>query len=137
VDGDRGALLAREIRGSGAGVYVGLVLLLGDGIDRERDRGGRNVRNHVHAVPVEPLPSDARAYVRLVLVIAGHQLDGEAVRAEILDSLTGARGRGRAGHVAIRPRHVAEDADPDGVALGTLGARRAPEWHGSDHCRCQ
>ena len=67
-----------------------LVLLLGDGVDGERHRGGRHVDDSVDLVDVEPLPHDVGADVRLVLVVGEHDLDlvVALVRlAEILDRL--------------------------------------------------
>ena len=47
VDRVGAAVLAGQVGGGGAGYQEHLVLLLGDGVDGERDRGGRHVDHHV------------------------------------------------------------------------------------------
>ena len=65
-----------------------LVLLPRDLVDRQRDRGGRQVDHGIDAL-VEPLPGDAGADIGLVLVVALQDLHLEAAAAEILHRLLG------------------------------------------------
>ena len=116
VDGDGRALRAGQVARGSAVVDVGLVLFLADIVDRERDRGGRHVEDHVHPVAVEPLLGDAGAHVRLVLVVGAQHLDGE-VRLELGDGLLHGGDRVHAANVAIGAGHVVQHAEPDGLAL--------------------
>ena len=54
---------------------VDLLLLGGDLLHRKRDRGRREVGDHVDAFGVVPAARDVAGEIGLVLVIGGHQLD--------------------------------------------------------------
>src|SRR5712692_1943301 len=129
VDGVGGALRAGQIGGGGARDQKHLVLLAHDLVDRERDRGGRHVDDHVDLVGVDPGAHDVRSDVRLVLVVGADDLDLEALGggAGVLDRHAGGDHRAWAGQVGIGTRHVVHDADLDG-AVGVLRLRgRTPE----------
>jgi len=114
VDGYRRALSTRQVGRGGAGIDVRLVTLLGDRIDGERDRRGRDVEHHIHAVTVEPLAGDGGADVRLVLMVGIEDLDRKPVSVpELLRCLPGAGHRALAGIVAIGAGEVSQHADLD------------------------
>ncbi len=118
------ALRARQIRGAGARIEEHLVLLAHHGGDSQRHRGGRHVDDDVHPVPVEPLPGDGRADIRLVLVVGVDDFDREAVRAEILHRLPHAGDRGGAPRVAVRAGHVVQHSQLDAGLLGPAARQR-------------
>jgi hypothetical protein len=122
------ARLAGEIGGRRAHRQEHLVLVAGELIDRERDRGGRHVGDGIDLVDVEPLARDAQADVGLVLVVAADDLDLHPLGggAEILDRLARHPNRGGAGDIGVDARLIVEHADSDRSAaiLRIAAARR-------------
>ena len=125
VDRVRRALRAGQVGGGGARDQEHLVLVAHDLVDRERDRGGRHVDDHVDLVDVDPGAHDVRADVRLVLMVGADDLDLHALGggAEILDRHARGDHRALAAQVGIGARHVVQDADLDD-AVGVLRVRR-------------
>ena len=132
VNGRGRAGRTREVRGGGRRVDVGAVLFLAHAVNCETQRAVRHVDDHVDALTVDPLARDGGADVGLVLVIAGHDFDRQALCAKILDRLTHARRRRRAANVAIHTGLVVQHADLDRGALGrgALGAGAADHREG-------
>ena len=116
---------AGQIGGGGAGDQEHLVLVAHDLVDRERDRGGRHVDDHIDLVDVDPGAHDVGSDVRLVLVVGADDLDLHALGggAEILDRHAGGDHRALAAQVGVGARHVVHHADLDG-AVGILRERR-------------
>jgi hypothetical protein len=117
-----------EAHGSGRAVDHHLVRLLGDFRHRERNGRVRRVEDHVDAVAVEPLASDRRPDVRLVLVIGKDDFHFELrLRVELHVVLERhARGDDRplSRCVGIEARLIVEHADLDGAVEPALGQRR-------------
>src|SRR5574337_423928 len=112
VDEVARALRTGQDRGSRARADDRLVLFVGDGQDRERHRGIRQVHDHIDPVVVEPSARDGRAYVRLVLVVGRHDLDRHAeTLREVVDRKLRRDDRALALVVGIDARHVVHDAD--------------------------
>src|SRR5215472_13601927 len=109
------ARLAGEIGGRRAHRQEHLVLVAGELVDRERDRGGRHVRNGIDLVDVEPLARNAQADVGLVLVIAADDLDLHTLGGgtEILNRLARHPDRGSARDIGVDARLIVEHANLD------------------------
>jgi hypothetical protein len=124
MDGVRGAFLAGQVGGGCAGDQEHLVFVAHDLIDRECDRGGRHVDDHVDLVDINPRTHDVRPNVRLVLMVGADDLNLHALggRAKILDRHARRDHRALAAQVGIGARHVVHDADLDG-AVGVLRLR--------------
>ena len=124
VDGGGRALRAGEIGDGGTGVDVDAVHAFADAGDGEADGAVRHVDDHVHAVALDPLLGDAGAHVRLVLVVADDDLDGEVMagRLEFGDGLAHGSDGDRAAEVAIDAGFVAQHANLQAGGLRT-GAR--------------
>ena len=132
MNGVRRARLAGQVRRAGAGDQQGLVPLLRDLGNGERDGGGGDVHDGVHAVLVEPAPGDAGADVRLVLMIGREDLDAEPLplRPEILDRHPcGLDGAG-SGDVGVEAALVVEHADAEDGRLLRRGRRGKTESAG-------
>ncbi len=109
----RRAGLAGEIRRAAAGDKHGLVLLGGEGLNREGDGGGRQVDDGIDLLVVEPVARDSHTDVRLVLMVRADDLDrlAEHLAAEILGRHLRRRQRALAGAVRIDARHVGQHAE--------------------------
>ena len=107
--------VAGEPRGRGTHDDVDLLHLPGEIVDRERDRGGRQLGDHVDALDLVPAPRDRGREIRLVLVVGGDDLDllSEDGAAEILDRHLRRFDRPFAAVVGIDPGLVVQDADLD------------------------
>ena len=129
VDGVGRALGAGQVGRAGARVDEDLVLLLGDLVDRERDRRGRHVDDHVDAVLVVPLAGDVGGDVGLVLVVGRDDLDLDALAGgvEVLDRHAGGDDRAFARQVGIDAGAVVQHADLDG-GLGQRPGLPAAGW---------
>ena len=109
---------ARQHRRTGARADHGLVLLLGDRDDGERDRRIRQVHDHVDALGVVPLARDAGADVGLVLVIGDDRLDlHPKFRRPILNRHVGGDFRADALVAGIGAGQIVHDADLHRLAL--------------------
>ncbi len=125
VDGIGRALRPGQVGAAGARIDEDLVLLAGDLADGERHRRGRDIEDGVDPVPVVPLPGDAGADIRLVLVVGGDDLDADGFvdRREVFHRQLRRGDRSLAADIGIDPRHVVQDADLDrGLSRG--GGRR-------------
>ena len=78
--------VAGQARGRGPHHDVDLLHLPRQIVDRERDRGRRQLGDHVDAFDLVPAPRDGGGEVGLVLVVGGDHLDllAEHAAAEIL-----------------------------------------------------
>src|SRR3569833_847116 len=87
LNGVRRAELAVEIRGAGRMRDEQLLLLVGDVLYREADRGNRNVDDQIDLIDIVPTPRDAAADIRLELVVADDDADrlAQHLAAEIVD----------------------------------------------------
>ncbi|MHC2532170.1 hypothetical protein ACVJMY_001739 [Bradyrhizobium diazoefficiens] len=89
-------------------------------MDRERDRRGRQLRDHVDVLDIVPAPRDRARQIRLVLVVGGDELDllTEHLAAKIFDRHPGRFDRPFAAVVCIDAGLVVEDADLDALRGG-------------------
>ena len=96
---------------------VDLLLLGGDLLHRKRDRGTRDVGDHVDAFGVVPSAGDVAGEIGLVLVICGHHFDllAEHAAAEILDRHFRGFDRPLAAKIGIGSGLVVENADLDAL----------------------
>jgi len=121
------ARLAGEIGSRRAHRQEYFVLVAGELVDRERDRGRGHVGDGIDLIKVVPLPCNAQADVGLVLVIAADDLDLHTLGggAEILDCLARHPDRGGARDVGVDARLIVEHANLDRPAaiLRIAGAR--------------
>ena len=103
------------------------ILLAGDLADRQCDARRRHVDDDVDMVDVVPLPREVGADIRLVLMIAGDDLDLHAVSrgVEILHRQFGGGDRAGSADVGIEARHVGQYADLDDVVV-LAHVRRRP-----------
>ena len=104
----------------GAGGQEHLVLALDDVVDHERHRRRRHVDDDVDLLVVGPAVGDAGADVRLVLVVAGNDLDLEALARgdEIGDRLACGKDRSRPGRRGVETRQIGQHADLDRIVGG-------------------
>ena len=116
LDGVGRALRPGQIRGRGRRGDEHLVLLACDTVHRQRNRGVRQVEQHVHAARIAPLSGDRGADIGLVLVIGKNHVHGEAVIAEFLHRLPRRGHRSRSPDVTERARLIVQHADADGLA---------------------
>jgi hypothetical protein len=117
---------AGEIRGRRTGDDVDLLLFLGDGLDRERHRRGRQLHDRVHLLGVVPLAGDVGGDIGLVLVVGIDDLDRHTqhLAAEILDRHLCGLDRRFAAEIGIDARLVVQDADLD-LAVGCTVGKHA------------
>ena len=108
VNGVGRALRSGQIRGATAGIDEDLVPLPGDAVDGERHRRGRHVQDDVDAILIVPLPRDAGADVRLVLVVRRDDFDLDALLGglEVLNRHAGRYRRSLARQIGINPRSI-------------------------------
>jgi hypothetical protein len=109
------ARLTGEIGSRRAHSQEYFVLVAGELVDRERDRGRWHVGDGIDLVDIVPLARDAQADVGLVLVVAADDLDLHTLGggAEILDCLARHPDRGGARDVGVDARLIVEHADLD------------------------
>ena len=124
---------ARDRRRRRADDDVDLLLLGGDSLHRKRDRGRREVGDHVDAFGVVPAARDVAGEIGLVLVIGGDQLDllAEHAAAEILDRHFRRFDRPLAAIVGVDPGLIVQNADLDALRR----RRRAREQAACDERR--
>ena len=126
---ERGAQFAGQIRRRRPGCQIGALLLLGDLLDRKTGGGAGAIGQHVDALAVDPLARDGRRDIRLVLIVALHDLDRATKdgTAEIGDCQFGRKAIAGTADVAVRSAHVRQQSD-----LHRLGRALRPKdsWHG-------
>jgi hypothetical protein len=90
-----------------------------DVVDGKPDAGVGHVDDDVDLVDVEPLPRDRGANVRLVLVIAGNDVDLPALgqKAGILDRHLSGQRRAGAAEIGVKPGLIGERTDFHGLVL--------------------
>jgi predicted nucleotidyltransferase len=90
-------------------------MVIGDFLSRERDRGVRQFGDCTDIFNIEPATRDAGADVRLVLVIADHDLHwpSEHLPSKILDCHLRSDYRCLAAEIGIRTGLIVENADPN------------------------
>ncbi len=101
------------------------LLVIGDVLHRQPHRRHRHVDDQIDLIDIVPAPGNARADIRLELMIADDHADrlAEHLAPEIIDRHL-RRGHGAlAGRRGRRPVHIGEDADLDHV-VRYLGERR-------------
>ncbi len=116
---------------------VDLFLLLRQLVDRERDRRGRQFRDHVDVLDIIPAPRNGTAEIRLVLVIGGDDFDllAEHLAAEILDRHLGGLERPFAAVIGVDPRLIVQDADLDALRRGRRGQQKTTRRNGGQQSR--
>ena len=67
--------LAGQVRCARARVEVDAIFVLGDFLDGEGDRGGRDIDNRVDVVHIDPLIDDGCCNVGLILMIGENHFD--------------------------------------------------------------
>ena len=126
-EGDRvgRACLSGQVRRSAAGIHQHHVLFLDHIADGQRDTGIRRVGDHVDLLDVSPLPRDAHADIRLVLVVAEDDVNGPALvaQARILDRHRGGHHAVGAADIGIKAGLIVQDTDLDVFVLRRGGGR--------------
>ena len=109
------------------------MLLAGEALGRECDRGDGEVGDDVHALCVEPATQDRGSDVRFVLVIGVDDLDRvpSDFAAKILHSQFDRRPRPVTADIPERSRFIGEHADADRLVRSLSKSSRD-----GDHERC-
>jgi hypothetical protein len=96
---------------------VDLLHLLRQIVNGERDRGRRQLGDHVDAFDLVPAPRDAGGQISLVLMVGGDHLDllVKHVAAKILDGHLGRFERPPAAVVGIDPGLIVQNANLDAL----------------------
>jgi hypothetical protein len=125
-----------QVGSRGAGGEEHLVLALDDVVDHERHRGRRYVDDRIDLFGVNPAVGDAGADVRLVLMVAGNDLDLESLACgdEIGDRLARGKNRSRPGWRGVKTRQVGQHADLDRI-VGGLDLRGNDGRSGRNYCQ--
>ena len=109
--------VAGEARSCRAHDDVDLLHLLGEIVNRERDRGGRQLGDHVDAFDLIPAPRNGGGEIRLVLVVGGDDFDlvAQHLAAEILDRHLGGLNRPFAAVIGVDAGLVVQNTDLDAL----------------------
>ena len=132
-----GAGLAGEIGRTGTGQHHRFVFRLGDIHHGERDRRIHQVGDHVHAIDIEPAVCHRSADVRLVLVIAGDDLDRRVVdlAAELLGGHLRRLDRAVTGVLFVNARQIGQHPDPNPLVRNLRIRSAAQQQTCNDGCR--
>jgi hypothetical protein len=116
---------------------VDLLLFLRQLMNRERDRRGRQLGDHVDVFDVVPAPRNRAGEVRLVLVIGGNDLDlmAEHLAAKVLDRHPGGFERPFAAVIGIDPGLIVQNADLDALRRCRRGEQKNSRRNGGQRSR--
>src|SRR5262249_61941434 len=106
----------------------------GNLLDGERHGPRRNIDDDIDLAGIVPLARDARAHIRLVLMIGTDHLDRLTLHfaVEIRSRHLGGNERARTGGVGVEAAHIREHPDLDNI-IGNLGACRGR----TNYCRSE
>lgn len=115
VDARQRALVTGQARCCRACGEKQLLLVTRNALDRERNSGIRHVKDRLDALVFEPAPCDRRTHVRLVLVVAGDDLDGspEHFAPKILNGHLRRNHRALTAVVGVERGHVGQNTELD------------------------
>ena len=125
--------VAGQARGRRADDNVDFFHLLRQIVNRERDRGGRELGDHVDAFDLVPAPRDGGGQIGLVLMVRGDHLDflAKHAAAKILDCQLGGLERPLAAIVGVDAGLIVQNSDFDALRRHWPGEYQAAGRKGS------